>query len=77
MLEVVASGEQGEDEPWLVWLSGWVLAWDSKGRWVESKCRAHALVAAHVPSRGHSIGNHTLMLLSLSPSFPLSKKINK
>ena len=34
-----------------------------------------AWVVGHVPSRGHSRDNHTLMFLSLSPSFSLSIKI--
>ena len=34
-------------------------------------------VVGQVPSRAHVRGNHTLMFLSLSPSFPLYLKINK
>ena len=36
-----------------------------------------AWVASQVPSKGHERGNHTFMFLSLSPSHPLSLKINK
>ena len=39
--------------------------------------RACAWVAGQVPSRGRTRDNHTLMFLSLSPSLPLSLKINK
>ena len=39
--------------------------------------RAHAWVAGQVPSGGHTRDNHTLMVLSLSPSLPLFLKINK
>ena len=35
----------------------------------------YACVAGQVPSRGHTRGNHTLFLSSLSPSIPLSLKI--
>ena len=39
--------------------------------------RAHAWVAGRVPSKGCARGNYTLVFPSLSPSFPLSLKINK
>ena len=47
----------------------------TKGSPVLSPVRAHVWVAGQVPSRGHTRGNHTLMLLSLSFSVlsPLSK----
>ena len=38
--------------------------------------RAHAWVAGQVPSWGCARGNHILIFLSLSPSFPLTLKIN-
>ena len=38
---------------------------------------AHAWVAGQVPSRGRLRSNHTLMFPSLSPSLPLSLKINR
>ena len=44
---------------------------------VQFPVRAHAWVAGQVPSGGHMRGNHTLIFLSLSPSLPLSLKINK
>ena len=49
----------------------------TKGSPVRVPVRAHAWVVSQVPSRGHARGNHTLMFLYLSPSFPRSKKINK
>ena len=39
--------------------------------------RAHPWVAGQVPSRGRARGKRILMFLSLSPSLPLSLKINK
>ena len=38
--------------------------------------RAHAWVVGHIPSRGRVRGNHTLIFLSLSSSFPFSLKRN-
>ena len=58
-------------EPWLVWLSGWVLACESSGRYFDSQSRAHAWVAGQVPGGGNVRSNHTLLFLSFS--FPLSK----
>ena len=63
--------------PWLVWLSGWVLACKSKGCQFDSQSRAHAWVVGLVPSRGCARGNHTLMFLSLSPFPSLKNKIFK
>ena len=48
----------------------WVLTWESKGHWFDSQSRAHAWVEGQVPRRECVGGNHTLMLLSLSFSFP-------
>ena len=44
---------------------------------VQFPVRVHAWVAGRVPSRGHVRGHHTSMFLSLSPSLPLSLRINK
>ena len=56
----------------------WVLAWEPMGYWFDCPVRAHALVAAHVSSRGCVRGNHTWVFLSLSFSLPsLYQKINK
>ena len=49
----------------------------SKGLPVRFPVRAHVWVAGQVPSGGHTRGNHTLIFLSLSPSLPLSLKINQ
>ena len=50
----------------------------TKGSLVRFPVRAHSWVVDQVPSGGHERGNHTLMFLSLSFSFPsLSLKINK
>ena len=63
--------------PWLVWLIGLSTCLWNNDSWVQFPVRAQAWVVGHVPSRGYSRGNHTLMFLSsLSPSLPLSLKIN-
>ena len=49
----------------------------TRGLLVRFPVRAQAWVAGQVPSGGHVRGNHTLIFLSLSPSLPLSLKINK
>ena len=49
----------------------------TKGSPVQFPVRAHAWVTGQVPSRGHARGNHPLLFLCLSPSLPLSLKINK
>ena len=59
-----------------------VAQWIDHGLWTKGSLvlfpvRAHAWVAGQVPSRGCMRGSHTLMFLSLSPSLPLSLKINK
>ena len=65
-------------QPWLVWLSGFSAGLRTKGWWFQFPVRARAWVSGQVPSRGHMRGNHTLMFLSLSFSFPSpSLKINK
>ena len=55
----------------------WAQACEPKGYQLDSQSRAHAWVAGRVPSRGHMRGNHTLMLLSLSFSFPSPLPKNK
>ena len=54
-----------------------VPACEPKGHQFDSQARTYAWVAGQVPSRGRTRDNHTLMFLSLSPSLPLSLKINK
>ena len=56
---------------------GWIECrlW-TKGSLVGFPVRAHAWVVGQVPNRGQR-GNHTLVFPSLSPSLPLSLKINK
>ena len=63
--------------PWLAWLCGLGASLRTKGFAVRFPVRAHARVAGQVPSRGCERGNHVSTFLSLSPSFPLSLKINK
>ena len=48
----------------------WALAWEPTGCWSDSQSRAHAWVVGQVTSRQRARGNHTLMFLSLSFSFP-------
>ena len=49
----------------------WIEYWPVHKRVAGSvPIRAQAWVAVQVPSRGHMRGNHTLMFLSLSFSFP-------
>ena len=54
-----------------------VLACKPKGSRFNSQSRAHAWVAGQVPGWGHARGNHTLMFLSLSFSFPSPLYKNK
>ena len=69
--------------PWLVWLSGLSAGLWTKRSPVQFPVRAHAWVADQVPRWGHARGNWSMSLLhidvspSLSPSLPLSLKINK
>ena len=60
-----------------MWLSGLSAGLRTKGLLVRFPVRAHAWVVGQVPSTGCVRSTHTLMFLSLSPSFPLSLKINK
>ena len=64
-------------QPQLVWLSRLSISLLTKGSLVQFLVRVHAWVVGQVPSRGLVRGNHTLMFLSLSFSFPSSLKINK
>ena len=57
----------------LVWLRGLSAGLRTKGSLVRFPVRAQAWVAGQVPKRGRSSGSHTLMFLSLPPSFPLFK----
>ena len=49
----------------------------TKGSLVWFPVRAHAWVVGQVPSRGRMRGNHILMLISLSFSFPSPLSKNK
>ena len=64
---------RNEIKLWLVWFSGSSAGLQSKGLLIRFLVRAHAWVAGQVPNWGHARGNHTLMLLSLSLSYPFSK----
>ena len=66
-----------ETDPWLVWLSGLSASLQTKGLLVQFPVRPHAWVAGQVPSRVCERGNHTLMFLSFSFSFPSSLSKNK
>ena len=63
--------------PGCLWLSGLSVGLQSKGLPVRFPVRAHAWVVGQVPSRVHTRGNHTLMLLSLFFSFPSPLSKNK
>ena len=63
--------------PWLVWLSGLSAGLRTKGSPVQFSVRACAWVGGQVPSWGCTRGNHTLMFLSLSFSFPSPLSKNK
>ena len=52
----------------LAGVAQWIECWPQS--LVQFPVRAHAWVAGHVPSGGSMRGNHTLMFLSLSFSFP-------
>ena len=61
---------------WMVWLSGLSSGLQSKGSLVWFSVRAHAWVSGQVPSAGaHERQPHIDVFLS--PSLPLSVKINK
>ena len=58
-------------EFYLVGVARWIeRRLQTKGLWVRFPVRAHAWVMGQVPSGGHMGGNHTLMFLSFSLSFP-------
>ena len=63
-------------QPWLVRLSGLSASLRTKQSPVRFSVRAHAWLAGQVPNRGRVRGNHTLIFLSLSSSFPFSLKRN-
>ena len=63
--------------PWLVWFSGLNTGLRARRSWVWLPGRAHVWDAGQVPSGGHVKGNHTLMFLSLSFSFPSPLSKNK
>ena len=62
---------------WLVSLSGWSATLQTEKLLVQFLVRTHAWVAGQVPSWGRVRGNHTLMFLSLSFSFPSPLSKNK
>ena len=64
-------------QPWLLWLSGLSAGLRTQKSLVPFPVRAHAWVAGQVPSGGRMRGNHTLIFLSLSFSFPFSLSKNK
>ena len=57
--------------------SGLSAGLQTKGSLVQFPVRARAWVAGQVAGRWCVRDNHTLMFVSLSPSLPLSLKINK
>ena len=66
------------NQPWLVWLSGLNAGLQTKGLPVRFSVRAYAWVEGQVPKWGCVGGNHTLMFLSHSLSFPYpSLKVNQ
>ena len=64
-------------QPWLVWLSGLSADLQTRGLPVHFLVGAHAWVAGLVPHWGRVRGNHTMMFLSLSLSFPSPLSKNK
>ena len=58
-------------------LSGLSAGLQTKGSLVLFPVRAHAWFVGQVPCGRPTRGNHILLFPSLSPSFPLSLKINK
>ena len=59
-------------KPWLVCFSGFSAGLWTTGLLVQFPVRVHAWVAGQAPNRGLTRGNHTLLFLSLPPSFPFS-----
>ena len=76
-LYLVYTIKKGRDMLWLVWLSGLRASLWTKGSLVRFLVRAHAWVVCQVPRSGRMRGNHTLMLLTLSFSFPSPLAKNK
>ena len=62
--------------PWLVWLSGLSAGLQTKRSLVWFPVRAHAWVAGQVPSWGSARTTDRCFSPSISPSLPLSLKIN-
>ena len=63
--------------PWLVGLSGLSACFQTEGSPVQFPVWAHAWGAGQVPSWQRTRSEHTSMFLSLSPSLPVSLKIDK
>ena len=67
--------------PWLVRSVGWASSCKHRGSLVQFPVRAHARVAGQAPGRGCARGTQSIFLshinVFISPSFPLSLKINK
>ena len=64
-------------EPWLVWLSGLSAGLWTKGSWFDSRSGHGPALQARSPVWVCAKGNHTLMFLSLSFSFPSLLSENK
>ena len=62
---------------WLVWLSGLSASLQTKGSLVQFPGKAHAWGGGQVLSKGFVRGNHTLLFVSLSLSFPSPLSKNK
>ena len=78
LTELIQVCENARPLPCLVWLSRVSTGLWTKGLLVRFPVRAHAWGAGQVPSRGHrETTTHCFFSLSLSPSLPLSLKINK
>ena len=77
------NGMKVNTSPWLVWLSGLSAGLQTKRSLVRFPVRAHAWVVSWAPSWGRVRGSPSMYLshsdvsLSLSPSLPLSVRINK
>ena len=73
--------EDGQDKslrPWLVWLYGWMPDWEPKGRQFDSQSGHMPGLRARSPLGGAwEATTHWCFSPSLSPSLPLSLKINK
>ena len=76
-LRRIPCDQESLQKPWLVQLSGLSVGCEPKGRWVDSQSVHMPGLWVRSPVGGRARGNHTLIFLSLSPSLPLSLKINK